>query len=301
MKQLRGGAILLALASFCSSASALEYRIRPGDTLSEIAARFGVTVQAIQAANGLRGTRIIAGEKLTIPDRPGQPAAAPAQPAGSSTSYRVKPGDSLDRIARRHGVSVSALRRVNDLLGDGSLIHPGQSLVIPGAGAPTTPAPTTPAPRSPAPATPAPATGATTSVAIRHAPMQATPEEVEILARIVKGECWHSTPQVGRVAVAATVLNRVRSPDFPSSIRAVAHQPKQFSCYNVRMRKRLYAGPIPQEAWDAARAALAGEDPTGGATHYFNPYLVKPKWARQMKRIIRIGTNGLNSHDFYRW
>jgi len=133
------------------------------------------------------------------------------------------------------------------------------------------------------------------------APMRASAADLEVLARIVKGECPPSTPFAGKVAVAAVALNRVRSGRFPMSVRAVAHQPKQFSCYNPSNRARLYEGPIPPDAWKAARAALNGEDPTGGCMFFFNPYLVQPGWARRLEFAKRIGTARSNTHDFYRY
>ncbi|MCA8923878.1 MAG: cell wall hydrolase [Planctomycetes bacterium] len=133
----------------------------------------------------------------------------------------------------------------------------------------------------------------------RSPAMQATAAEVEILARICKGEAGIASYE-NKVAVAAVVLNRVRSRRHPNSIRSVAHQPYQFSCYNPNMRNRLYYGPIPQDCWRAAREALAGRDPSLGATFYFNPYLVLPSWARGMTRTVRIGTRRSDTHDFYR-
>lgn len=136
--------------------------------------------------------------------------------------------------------------------------------------------------------------------------IQASQSELEVLARIVKGECPAAMPWEGKVAVAAVVLNRVRSRSFPNSIIRVAHQPSQFSCYNPRYRRQLYEGPIPDYAWRAARAALAGQDPSRGATFYFNPYLVNPSWKRGkifVRRIENAGSAALRrqtAHDFYR-
>jgi uncharacterized protein YraI len=126
-----------------------------------------------------------------------------------------------------------------------------------------------------------------------------TQAELEILARIVKGEALVCSFE-GKVAVAAVVLNRVADRRWPNTIAGVAHQPWQFSCYNPSYRNRLYYGPIPQSCWDAARAAVAGQDPSRGAVYYFNPYLVRPSWARSLTFIRRIGTNASNTHDFYR-
>jgi N-acetylmuramoyl-L-alanine amidase len=129
--------------------------------------------------------------------------------------------------------------------------------------------------------------------------MSATPAELEILARICKGEAGIA-PYEGKVAVCAVVLNRVRSRRHPDTIRGVAHQPWQFSAYNPNNRARLYWGPIPQACWDAARDALNGWDPSRGATYYFNPYIVLPSWAHSMTRTVRIGTRPSDTHDFYR-
>lgn len=126
-----------------------------------------------------------------------------------------------------------------------------------------------------------------------------TDEELEILARIVKGEAWPGSSLESHVAIAAVVLNRMRAPGFPKTVEGVAHQPWQFSSYNPDLRTRLYLGPIPAVCWEAARAAAAGEDPTGGATYYFNPYLVKPEWASRLRFVKRIGTSPLDTHDFY--
>jgi spore germination cell wall hydrolase CwlJ-like protein len=131
-------------------------------------------------------------------------------------------------------------------------------------------------------------------------PMTLSAADLEILARIVKGETWPETPRAGRVAVAAVVLNRVAFPGYPKTVAGVAHQPMQFSCYNEDVRARLYEGPIPAEAMKAAREAAAGADPAPGATHYFNPYLVSPSWAKKMKYVDRIGETPLNTQDFYR-
>lgn len=150
--------------------------------------------------------------------------------------------------------------------------------------------------------TPPPAGGGTTRPPrprFRNPPMQATQAELEVLARICKGEAGVASFE-GKVAVVAVVLNRVRSRRFPNTITRVAHQPWQFSCYNPNVRNRLYWGPIPRSCWDAAREALRGRDPSRGADHYYNPYLVAPAWARRMTFLIRIGTNRTNTHDFYK-
>ena len=102
-----------------------HYLIRRGDNLALIAARFGVTVSDLQRWNGIRGTRITAGEYLVVrPQTAGQPA--PSQ----SRTYLVRSGDNLGLIAQRHGVKVSDLMRWNNLRS--SRINPGQKLAVGG-------------------------------------------------------------------------------------------------------------------------------------------------------------------------
>ena len=129
------------------------YVVKSGETLSQIARRFGVTVQAIVTANGLTNPNLIwAGQNLIIP-APGTIPSAPATtvPAGSftvQTTYRVQSGDSLYKISRQFGVSLTALMAANQLTN--YIIFVGQTLNIPAAGS-TAPAATptpTPAPAS---------------------------------------------------------------------------------------------------------------------------------------------------------
>jgi membrane-bound lytic murein transglycosylase D len=129
-----------------------EYRVRRGDTLSRIAARFGVRTKDLMAANGIRSAnRIHVGQRLEIPGRARvvtvasaeapAPAAAPTRVASASaTTYRVRSGDTLGRIAKRHGVSESALAAENGIRNK-SLVKVGQVLRVPGGGSGATAAP----------------------------------------------------------------------------------------------------------------------------------------------------------------
>ena len=120
------------------------YTVQAGDSLSRIASRHGVKLGALLSANGLSITSLIVpGQTLNLPAGAvaatgGNGAGAPNQATGGS--YTVAAGDSLSRIASRHGVKLSALMAANNMT-ISSLIMPGQTLNLP-AGA------TTPAPRS---------------------------------------------------------------------------------------------------------------------------------------------------------
>ena len=105
----------------------VRYRVNSGDTLGAIAARHEVSVSRIKRANNLRGSAIFVGQVLTVPD-----AVTPKYVARASAPvrYRVTSGDTLGKIAQRHGVSVSAIKSANDI--KGSTIMAGDTIRIPG-------------------------------------------------------------------------------------------------------------------------------------------------------------------------
>ncbi len=114
-----------------------RYTVQWGDTLSSIGRKFGVSVQAIVAANGLTNPNFIrVGQVLLIPGTGTTPPPAP----GPGTTYVVKAGDTLYAIAARFGVSVQAIAAQNGIVNI-NYIRVGQVLVIPGG---TTPPPTPP-------------------------------------------------------------------------------------------------------------------------------------------------------------
>jgi len=126
--------LLLSLGAATVLAADQAYVVQPGDTLLRIAARNNVSVSQLASANGLRwNSWLYVGQRLVIP------GSAPG-PAPSSTrgTYVVQPGDTLLRIAARHGVSVSQLASANGLSWY-AWVYAGQRLVIPGRTAASTP------------------------------------------------------------------------------------------------------------------------------------------------------------------
>lgn len=114
------------------------YVVQAGDTLYSIARRYGVSVAAITAANGIvNPNHIYVGQQLIIPTGGGQP------PPSGGTTHVVQPGENLTRIALRYGVSVWAIAQANHLANINN-IYVGQVLVIPGAQPPPPPPPTQP-------------------------------------------------------------------------------------------------------------------------------------------------------------
>jgi LysM repeat protein len=155
-----------------------EYTVVKGDSLAKIAKKNGVSTKALQDANpGVQPTKLKPGQKLTIPagGKTLTDSAAPASTlAGSdfnstATTYTVKPGDTLIKIAKAHGVSVNALKAANGL--STTKISVGKKLKIPAKSAKaskkeTMPEATAPAPESiptlPPVSTPSPSTAPAT-------------------------------------------------------------------------------------------------------------------------------------------
>jgi LysM repeat protein len=107
------------------------YRVRPGDTLIGLAARFRTTVGTIAARNGIRDhSRIIAGTVISVP-RTSTPAKA-ASSGPASRVYVVRSGDTLFGIATRFRVPLASLLKANHLSAR-SFIQPGQRIVVRGA------------------------------------------------------------------------------------------------------------------------------------------------------------------------
>lgn len=130
----------------------------------------------------------------------------------------------------------------------------------------------------------------TSSTAMAYSPTNNNYSQGELLllAKLVYAEAA-GEPYVGKVAVAAVVLNRVRSSIFPNTINKVVYEPWQFSCIGNWM----FNSYPPQDCFDAAKDALAGWDPTGGALFYFNRHTVTNSWLWS-----RPAYGGIGNHWF---
>ena len=116
----------LAVLVFASSAS---YTVVPGDTLSDIASRFGVRVGDLAAANGIGDPNwIYAGQQLTLPGSATGGGTAAATPG----AHVVALGETLSGIGLKYGVSVRALVEANGL-NSADRVQAGQRLVVPGS------------------------------------------------------------------------------------------------------------------------------------------------------------------------
>ena len=132
--------VLSALPIQTVEAQGTSYTVQAGDNLSRIARKFGVTVEGIQKANNLTGTVIFVGQVLIIPSGASGAAtttttpsttvtATPSSAGSGSTTYVVKRGDNLSRIARSFNTTVVAIQKANS--STGVTIFVGQVLIIP--------------------------------------------------------------------------------------------------------------------------------------------------------------------------
>ena len=242
------------------------YEVEEGDVLINIARKFGVSVSGLQWANGIEGDHICPGDELIIPQklikeipsfdarispnsekdlsldrrslavyiRPELPEVD--IPRDQIISYQVRRGDTLHELAREFNTSISVLQVLNEL--DEPEIRIGDRIYLPIHNL-----------------TPRQAVERTIS-----------PEEKNLLARVISAEAG-GEPFIGQVAVGAVVINRVLSPAFPDNIQGVVYQPGQFCV----VRDGSVNRPPSSSAIEAAREALAGQDPTRGALYFYNP------------------------------
>ncbi|ADU50546.1 cell wall hydrolase SleB [Thermaerobacter marianensis DSM 12885] len=251
------GLAMAALAVMGSTARAaaaqggpafVTHYVQRGETVWQIARRYGVPMADIVALNRLPSASVVwAGTYLAIPS------------VDRYDIYTVRYGDTLYTIARAYGLTAAALKEANALATD--LLLPGQRLIVPlgGGTAGSAAGSSAPAPApSPAPASSRGVTGG--------AGVQVSDYELRLLAQMVQAEAG-GEPYVGKVAVAAVILNRVKSPLFPDTVAGVLFEPYQFEPV---LNGTFWQEPSA-EAWQAAIDAVNGWDPTGGALYFWNP------------------------------
>ena len=107
---------------------------------------------------------------------------------------------------------------------------------------------------------------------------------LNLLSRVVYGEA-RGESYTGQVAVAAVVLNRVKSSSFPNTISGVVYQSGAFDCVSDG---QINLTP-DATARKAAQDAINGWDPTYGAIYYFNPATATNKWIWSRPMTVTIG------------
>lgn len=274
--------------------------VQKGDTLSEIALKYRVSVKDLQAANKLSGTLIRIGQTLRIPD---------------SMVYTVEAGDNLSVIAKRYGTTVEAIKRANGLTGD--TIYTNDKLIITrGQDYRLTtveknfesrqeirtepliekPEPELTGDQSILPETTSSVKGqegvdqgvAASSNGKRR--VKLSQEDIYLLAKLIHAEARGESMR-GKIAVGAVILNRLESPDFPKTIREIIYQ-KNDRVYQFSPVEDGSINLEPNEsAWRAAEAAAAGEDPTNGSLFFYNPDIATDEWIKTLPVSTVIGNH----------
>jgi len=124
------------------------------------------------------------------------------------------------------------------------------------------------------------------SLSASAATSTATSNDLALLARLVYAEA-RGEPYTGQVAVAAVVLNRVKSSSFPNTISGVIYQPWAFTCVNDG---QFNLSP-DSTATKAANDAMNGWDPSYGCLYYYNPVTATNTWIRSKTIHLTIGSH----------
>lgn len=126
--------------------------------------------------------------------------------------------------------------------------------------------------------------GSKTAAALGMSLTSQTNNDLYLLAKCIHAEA-RGEPYAGQVAVGAVILNRVKSSKFPNTISGVIYQPYAFTAVSD--------GQINLEpnttAYNAARDALNGWDPSYGAIYYYNPATATSSWIWSRQIVVKIG------------
>ena len=111
----------------------------------------------------------------------------------------------------------------------------------------------------------------------------ATEANINLLARIISAE-GRGESYIGQVAIGAVICNRIEHPSFPDTLQGVIYQNGAFTA----LVDGQFNEPISESAYSAARDALNGWDPSGGAIYYYNPNKTSNEfiWSREVIKVI---------------
>lgn len=308
LASLFGGRSLVA-----NLADGAQHVVKPGETLSGIAAQYGVTVDQLTDLNGITDPdRLTEGQALKLPATartpsgspsgappPAQasspaanpatgsqpPAQASAKPTGTTSEYVVQSGDTLSAIAKALGVSLKALLEANEIA-DADRLKVGQKLTVPpGATAPATAArpnqPGASAANAPAAQQPNPATDEV------NATLERLAQQYTVDPALVRALAWIESD------------GKPYRPDSPAGVGHLTVTDKTFEYIQQALVKRTLDRANPMDNLEAGIAYVAamlkwgGEEPKGLAGFLQGPGSVRTNGIRpaiedQVKRILAL-------------
>lgn len=291
---------ILSGAVYSAPSLSLIYVIQQGDTLSEIADEYQISVTKLKNANNITDESTIRmGDELVIPESKDSKDIQAAQdiqtgkpklfvefnskkedlsfsinthyaarinpsleapnidhiPKDKIIDYYVGPGDTVYDLARDFSTTIGTILALNNK--ENSSLRSGEKIRLP--------------------------IHNLTSHQILN--QRVSKQELDLLARAIYGES-RGEPYVGQVAVAAVIVNRVLSRQFPNTFAEVIYQGGQFSAVSDG---QINLTPN-QTAYRAARDALNGSDPTNGALYFYNPRTAtRISFFRGRRVITKIG------------
>ncbi|GGJ56958.1 spore germination cell wall hydrolase CwlJ-like protein [Anoxybacillus voinovskiensis] len=183
--------------------------------------------------------------------------------ATSYTYYKVQQGDSFYKIAQKYKTTITALKTLNKRANDRLVV--GETLKVP--------------------------VTAKTTVGKTNSKVSITAEERKLLAQIVQAETGFSEPFAGKVEVALVILNRVKNPAFPNTIKGVIYQKTNagYAFVPVRTGKLASIQPTKQDYAAVDRALALFPTDQRHSLYFYNPAVTKDKWMLSRPVTIRIG------------
>jgi len=283
------------------------YYVQPGDSLYNIAARYGTSTTTLSQANGLNNNQIYPGQALNITSK--------SNTSSSSVAYTVLPGDSLFLIAQKFGVSVDSIKNNNNLSSD--YLWAGKQLAIPSGNSSSssnssrylvqaddslfliakqygiTVAALRAANNLSSDATIYPNQSLTipkktVSSSSSSTGLQLSQNDAELLARLVTAES-DGEPFEGQVAVAATILNRLQDPLYPKTIAGIIYQVDNGRYQYSPVLDGRINQPASASAYRAVQLACSGWDPSNGANGFYNPTKTSNNWVKSQPVTVSIG------------
>lgn len=240
--------------------SGSNYTVHPGDTLFLLSQKFGIPIESLKQTNKISSNYLMVGQHIQIPSNSSNGSSSTIP----TNSYQVQAGDTIYLIAQRYGVSVATLTQANNLA-TSTAIYPGQTLKIPKS------------------------TQVNTNTTSYYG-FTLSQSDLNLLARLVTAES-DGEPYDGQVAVASTVLNRLRDPRYPKTIPGIIYQIDSGSYqYSPVLDGRINQS-ASASAYQAVLAAYGGLDPSHGADGFYNPAKTSSQWVRSNPVTAVIGNH----------
>lgn len=274
--------------------AAIEYIVKSGDTLGAIANRFQVDIDELALRNGIKDPDFIeVGQKISIGD--------------AQDIYIVKSGETLSTIAAANNVTVEAILVANPAIRNRNLIYAGQRITIPSAAGPAAPATAASALAPVARETPA-GSGPEGQVDRLHL----TEKDVVDIKKTLQTEWVQSAGEQQAEGIVDTILNRLASGHWGSTIAAVVNARNQFSDINGPISRREGRHSVDdidmskvskrvRDLVDAYLAARAAGAPSriGSHLNYANPHFSSPRnlpWIMALDGPVLGKGNAIHRH-----